>query len=207
MSGVNPNSMNSKLEADYVEFVNGQLDSIPIHDIEDFQTIASALEAINESTQSNNLPENLKESIGAITELIKEPELYAAPENQEGFKEIVMKRIAAKVKEIQNLTTEEKIKQLHSSIDKRIMADDYKERVANLAPPSPGSDAHVLSFEDYLREVNRQLDNEEFQSVDIGFTISINNSSTDYPPGSSIGYGSTTGDYTDSDIIIPNDWS
>jgi len=79
MSSVNPSGMNSKLEADYVELVNNQLDNLPINDIEDFQTIASALEAINESTQSNYLPENLKESIGATTQLIKEPELYAAP--------------------------------------------------------------------------------------------------------------------------------
>ena len=148
-------SLSSRLEANYAELANQYLDSIPVEKEEEFEIVREALLSITEPSRGHNVASSLRDRVTAIKEIVEEPEMYVqGEENYPEFQRIIMHRVAAKIQEIDTLKPEEKRKYIESQKEQRENASQNQAVMAGRErePSEEGSEAHVISREEWLRE-------------------------------------------------------
>jgi hypothetical protein len=153
--------MTPKLIADYVELANKYLDQIPVEKTSDFEVITEALKTITENKPVSSLPETLKGRISEIKDIIDNPDIYVAKkENYQEFKNIILNRVAGKIKEFSLLKPEEK----EAYIANQAMAGNQRQQNQNVMsqykPPSEDSEKHTISEQQMLEEQQRQYQDE-----------------------------------------------
>ena len=145
--------MTPRLIAYYVELTNHYLDRIPIENTNDFETLTGALKSILESQQPHTLPASLEGRISYIKALVDHPEMHVQNEqNYKEFKDIVLKRVAAKIKEFSQLTPQEKEQYIANQDNIRNQTPQNHREMApyQLIPTAP-----TITDEDLL-ELQRQ---------------------------------------------------
>lgn len=148
--------LSTKLQAEYTELINQYLDTIPVEKPEDFVEIKEALQAITDPTQSHHIAPTLEGRIKDIKEVLEQPELYVAKtDDYQEFTSIVMRRIAAKVSEINNLSPSEKEKIISEQNEIKERALQNQALMASRSPPAVGSEAHVVSEIEWLRQLQQ----------------------------------------------------
>ncbi len=154
-------SLTTKLHADYVELINAKLDALPASSVEDFDTITTILKGFLEpKSEIPNMPADLKERIISFQEMYEQPEMYAAPEHQGSFRDIIVCQVKKKINEIEHLSKEEKLLFIEQQKIKRAQAEKVKAEMATHTPPAPGSEAHVVSDTAWLLELQQRFQQE-----------------------------------------------
>ncbi|KTD71295.1 hypothetical protein [Legionella tucsonensis] len=114
-------TFSSKLKADYVEMINGELDSIPVAHIEEFILIAQELQklitssfilvlnGIFHSPMKSTLTEAAQEQIAYVRYCYNTPKDFVKnAKDYTEYQQILAERITAKITEFQTFTTKEK---------------------------------------------------------------------------------------------------
>ena len=156
---MNPEKLSTKMQASYAELAREYLESIPIRTEEEARFAAASLRALSSSSDRALAPPSLEggvkqitEQVEAVKELLDNPDMYAAPEHIEDFKKIIQAKIAGKISEFESLSPDGIRKSHERQEYKRQSAAAYKQRISDRAPPPEGSEAHVVSEEEALRE-------------------------------------------------------
>ena len=144
--------MSSRLEAGYADLANQHLDHIIVENGEQARIAAEALRSITDPSHTHHIPPSLQGRIESIQEMLSAPEMYAQPEHQDAFKRILLARVARKISELVAISSSELERRLMDQIQERDRAREFQERVARARPPVLGSEAHVVSEEDSLRQ-------------------------------------------------------
>lgn len=112
----------TKLKADCVEMINGELDSIPVGQLKEFRLIAEELHnIINWSfwntvksccffspSQKSALPQETREHLDFIRYCFNTPkDFVASPKDYAEYKQILTERIIAKIAEFQAMNAQE----------------------------------------------------------------------------------------------------
>ncbi|STY28205.1 Uncharacterised protein [Legionella wadsworthii] len=113
--------ISSKLKADFVELINGELDRIPVESFEDFNliaqelqniicfSVASCFKSIFFAQPKSTLPKNTLEQIDYVRFCYNNPKDYvASSEHYSEYQKILKERIQAKIIEFQKFTEKEK---------------------------------------------------------------------------------------------------
>lgn len=143
----------SSLRAEYIEMINQHLEKLPLEEVDDFANIKKVLKSFLKSHEIPNCPVQLKDRLISIKSMIDEPELYAAPQHQNEFKQIIDDRIAQKIKELKTLTPEQKRQHLDFLNAQKAETKDGHTRMSNAKPPEVGSASHTISTDQFLREM------------------------------------------------------
>ncbi|MFJ1269531.1 hypothetical protein ACD661_13270 [Legionella lytica] len=118
----------NKLIADYTELINEELDNIAINSIEEYGQISSALQrllppesavwsfllrhlskALFPAAAPTQLPDYIEERVSMVKYYLNTPEDYVAlPENYAEYKQIMVRRIKAKISEFESLDAVQK---------------------------------------------------------------------------------------------------
>ena len=69
--------LSSKLKADYVEFINDQLDKIPIESVEEFNVVIKSLQNIISPIPDFKVPEKYKDRMFIIKDYLVGPEILS----------------------------------------------------------------------------------------------------------------------------------
>ena len=106
----------SKLKADYVEMINGELDNIPIFKKEEFALVAQELENCLNSCfvlaikslfgpAKKILPKEIQDQITYVRYCLETPkDFVASKENYDEYQKILIERIKAKITELRSYT-------------------------------------------------------------------------------------------------------
>lgn len=149
--------LSSKLKADYVELINSYLDNLPITTIDEFNLIRSALKNMVTPVEDYVAPEALQ----GISELLDSPDIYVElPEDYAEYQEILRQRISTKEDEFLSFNDAQKISYILEKQANRAKAAEVQVRLAAHEPPLPGSDAHVLTEDEWLMQMQ-----DEFQDT------------------------------------------
>ncbi len=125
------------LQADYTELVNEYLDRIPIQAMDDFHLLGEALQSIIEPTHRHLVHRTFARRIDSIIEFLDHPELYAQqPAVQQLFKRLVLLRVAAKIRELKQLTYTEKARYIAEQRHTRTLTAENQNRLSHAVPPS-----------------------------------------------------------------------
>ncbi len=145
--------LTNKLKADYVELINKQLDHIPMESVEEIDLIKEALSNINNPTAGYSVPETLRERIFDVSDILNSPEDYVESEqNYAEYQQIIRDRINAKVVELQSLSEGQKLADIQAHHERGTAAAQYQQQIAERQAPKPGSDAHTITEEEFLRQ-------------------------------------------------------
>ncbi len=142
----------------YVELINDKLRAVQIQDQRTFSLFASALRPLLTSCETTPKLEPGHDGISGciedLTEMLKEPEMYATRENFEEFRSIIRDRIAAKIQQLELLEKDEKAGQTYIEQQQKTMdeADAHLKTMHKAHAPLPDSEAHVVSEEESLRQ-------------------------------------------------------
>jgi hypothetical protein len=167
--------MNTKLQADYAELAHQYLDNIPIEKEQDFEIIAEALKSITEPTVSHTVPQNLEGRIKTLKDIVDNPDLYVQDsQNYNQFTKIIIGRVAAKINEIQNLNPEEKQKYIADQKKVKEGAMANQEIMSGRQAPAPDSEAHVISEQQLLQEIESQFQQEPIQNAQQASLLDLN---------------------------------
>lgn len=154
---MNP-KLTTKLVAGYVELANKYLDQIPVENTSDFAVIAEALKSITDSNPPHEVPNSLKDRITDLKDIIDNPDMYVQKkEHYEEFKNIILSRVAAKINELNQLTSTEQERAMDETIKKKTESKQNKDLMAKRKPPAPNSEAHTISEQEMLAELQRQF--------------------------------------------------
>jgi hypothetical protein len=168
--------MSSKLKADYVEMINTHLDRIPIRNIRDFQTVVIALKTLHVNQRlpdsticsfkcvmkvfflNNEFDQKLllldefhklevTQSLTGIEGLLTESESFCACRYMSEYKTIVLARIINKIKEIENMTLQDKAEYIKQCIhEKEVCRKNHKRMKERVVLP-PKTEIAVMSEE------------------------------------------------------------
>lgn len=151
-------ALSSREKAFYVELVNDQLRAVHIQDQKTFSVFAAALQSVVDSTQKPQSlePENegISRCIEDLTQMLNEPEMYAKAEHHEEFRSIIRDRVAAKIKELKLLATDEKTSQAYIEQQQKSKkeAQDHLKIMQAAHEPVSGSEGHVVSEEENVQQ-------------------------------------------------------
>ncbi len=158
--------MNTKLQADYAELVHQYLDNLPAEKEQDFEVIVEALKSITEPTVSHTVPQNLEGRIKTIKEIVDNPDLYVQDNKYyDEFKTIIIQRVVAKINEIQNLSPADKEKYIADQKKLKETAMASQSVIKTHQPPAPGSEAHTISEQQMLQQMQLQFQQELLQTA------------------------------------------
>ena len=153
--------LSSKLKADYVELINDRLDKIPIESIEEFNVVIQSLQNIISPVSGFRAHEKYRDRMFVINDYLKTPEDYVEFEDDFAeYQQIVQDRIAQKIAELQALNNAQKNAYIQSYREGQDIAAVNQQIMAERLPPEPGSDAHVLSEEEWLADMEDDFENE-----------------------------------------------
>lgn len=163
--------LTTKLIADYIELINHQLDNLLIETIDDFESVREALNHIipppapryltrfvrsfsrNLNQTTYVVPEKYQESMDYIKSFLEEPENYVQDRaNYNQYKRIIRERIAAKIKELQNLSEPRKQAYIQAQSARRAQVTANQAIMSQHQAPTAGSGAHSLSTQQWLAE-------------------------------------------------------
>jgi hypothetical protein len=141
---------------------------VPILNADDANISMIALSNIVENKPNQNeLNPVLNHKIEALKEMLEQPDLYATPENSNAFKSVIIGRINKKINELKSLcnsSADNNPSELQTEIDrhKKHIEEVQESRTifAEATPPAEGSDAHTISMQQFLTELNAQYNNE-----------------------------------------------
>ena len=151
-------TLSSREKAFYVELVNDQLRAVHIQDQRTFSVFAIALQSLIDTTQKLRSlgPENegISRCIEDLTQMLNEPEMYAKAEHHEEFRSIIKDRVAAKIKELKLLATDEKTSLAYIEQQQKTKkeAQDHLKIMQAAHEPVSGSERHVVSEEENVRQ-------------------------------------------------------
>lgn len=153
--------LSSKLKADYIEFINDQLDKIPIESTEEFNVVIQSLQNIISPIPDFKVHEKHKDRMFIIKDYLNSPEDYVELEDDFAeYQQIIKDRIAQKTAELQTLNNAQKDTYIQNYREGRDIATINHQIMAGHLPPEPGSDAHVLSEEEWLADLEDDFENE-----------------------------------------------
>lgn len=159
------NPFSPKLVADYTEMVNQYLDTIDICNVNEFEKIECALSILLERNvvEIDVENESLKHRIRSLKELIDHPDWYVeCPEQFDQYITIIKTRIRAKIIELNGLAEEQKQNYIERQNNLRVVTQNNAEKMAHARPPEPGSEAHTLSEEAWLLELQATFNQDGF---------------------------------------------
>ena len=153
--------LSSKFKADYVEFINDQLDKIPIESIEEFNVVIQSLQNIISPISGFKVNEKYKDRMFIIKDYLNSPEDYVESEDDfDEYQQIIKDRIEKKTTELQTLNNSQRNAYIQNYQAGRNVATINQQIMAERLPPDPNSDAHVLSEEEWLAEMEDDFDSE-----------------------------------------------
>lgn len=159
--------LSNKLKADYIELFNNTLDNIPIKSLDNFNTLARLLEDM--VSKQDVKPENVSDDLSSIRGLIQEPELFAKPEDQDEFRDLLILRINSKINELRTLSTTQKEEIIEENIKKQHQVTIKHEIMKRAQPPKPNSPSHTLSEYEWLAELQRDAQSESVTEAPASF--------------------------------------
>jgi len=161
-------ALTSKLRQDYAELADGYLSGMSAYSrSEDSirqeggttglvgkpEDIIEALSSITDPDGEHEVKEPLKESIGAIKELLENPDMYVRnPNDYDEFQGIVTSRIQKKIEDLKALSPEEAQQEQERQQQNVERARQAQEDLANATPPQPGTEAHSLTEGQWLNQ-------------------------------------------------------
>lgn len=146
--------LSNKLRADYIELINQQLDSVQITSLADFELVQQALQNILQPVEGYLVPVKFQEKVFFIKDTLQSPEDYVMHEaNYNEYQEIIRERIHAKINEIQSLSEEQKQVYTQNQQEQRLQAISNQQMMAQHQSPEQGSEAHVLTEEQWHVEL------------------------------------------------------
>lgn len=149
--------LTSRLIADYTELANHQLDAIPIRTEEDFLAVREALLSITEPSEKHTVPDSLRDRVKSLQEMINSPELYVQDEeNYPEFQNIMLLRIAAKIREIDTLTPHARSNYIQSQEGMREEASRNQTLMASRRAPLES----VISEREWLLQEQERFQRE-----------------------------------------------
>ena len=150
--------LSSKLKADYIELINQQLDSVQLDSMEDFELAQQALQNIIQPTTGYEIPEKYREKMFLIKDYLQSPEDYVEHvQNYDEYKQIIRDRITAKINEFQLLSAEQRNIYIQEQNTRRAYITQGQAIMASRRPPQPNSDAHVVSEDEWHREMQQRF--------------------------------------------------
>ncbi len=153
--------LSSKLKADYIELINDQLDKIPIESIEEFNVVIQSLQNIISPIPDFKVHEKYKDRMFIIKDYLNSAEDYVELEDDfVEYQQIIKDRIVQKTAELQTLTNAQRNAYIQNYREGRETAAINQQIMAEHLPPEPGSDAHVLSEEEWLADMEDDFENE-----------------------------------------------
>jgi len=165
------NKLPNNLYADYTEQANKYLDAIPIKNDAEFDAIKNCLDKVIANKNDLNIVDiysglsvEQKRTVKVLSEMIQYPEDYVEkPEHLDEFKDIILKRVAAKAGELQNISGKDKEAIIEFQAKKAQETLEKHQFMSKAKPPDPFSDAHTISEAELLREANERLDRAEIE--------------------------------------------
>jgi hypothetical protein len=115
--------LSSKLQAEYAEFINSQLDNIPINNPGDFILVIEALRNIGSSQDTYTAPNYLREIFVNINDYINSPEEYV--QNEQDYPEyqaIILNGITRKIAEFSEFNDEQKLAYIQEQQQRRVLS-------------------------------------------------------------------------------------
>ena len=148
----------TKLKADYIELINQSLDTIMMDTVEDFAVVQQALENMLELNPEYQVTEKYKEKMISINFYLNEPEDYVQHESDYAeYQQIIKERIESKIKELGSLNTEQKQTYIQVQAAAKAQVATNQQAMSHHTSPLPGSEAHVISLEEHLAELERRF--------------------------------------------------
>lgn len=165
------NKLPTSLYSDYTEQANKYLDAIPIKNGSEFDAIKICLDKFIKNRSDLNVVDiysglslEQKRMVTILSEMIQYPEDYVEKaEHFDEFKDIILRRVAAKVVELQNISGQEKEATIGFQAKKAQEILEKHELMSKAKAPDPFSDAHTISEAELLREANERLDRAEIE--------------------------------------------
>lgn len=130
-------SFSSKLKADYVELINGELDRIPVERVAEFSLIAQelqkliapafvlSLKSLFGCSSKSTLPKATQEQIAYVSYCYKTPKDFVqTAEDFPQYQQILRDRITAKITEFQTFTEKEKTAYIAFQREQHILKDE-----------------------------------------------------------------------------------
>ncbi|MCE3233426.1 MAG: hypothetical protein K0R98_1683 [Rickettsiaceae bacterium] len=129
------------------------------------EDVILALQSLLTPQNGYTVPEELKDTISPIQELLDSPEMYVrnAADFQE-FKDIIKSRITNKIEELQQLSPEAAAKIIDEKKKQKEEANNNKDLMASKTAPQEGDDSHTISLQQMLleqQEYYNRLEREE----------------------------------------------
>lgn len=147
--------LTTKLIADYTEMINQQLDNFPVDDV---QSVQKALENILSPHSDYIIPDDLRDRIFFIMDYLNEPGDYVSePANYDEFRHLIRDAIQRKLVELKVITPERQSLYVEEQQTRRATASQTQQRMSLFSPPAVGSEAHVLSIEEWLLEEHHRI--------------------------------------------------
>jgi hypothetical protein len=146
--------LSSKLQAEYAEFINSQLDNIPTNNPGDFILVIEALENILSPQDIYTAPDYLRERLASINDYINSPEAYVQnAQDYPEYQEIIINAIRRKIAEFSVFSDEQKLAYIQEQQQRRDTAAAGQAIMSSREAPQPGSDRHVLPEQQWLEEM------------------------------------------------------
>lgn len=149
------------LKLSYDSMMNDLLRSIQIESIDDFGLVENALQSIIDGLMNSapqTIPEKYQAKMLEINERLSSPELYVERRaDDEEYRQLVKTNIASMIKWFHSLNESQKQEYIQRQQTERTQKAVNQQKMAESKPPQPGSDAHVLTEDEYLAESQRQL--------------------------------------------------
>lgn len=143
----------SNLRADYVELINAELDSIPIEQLDDVNLVIQGLRTIQNLEIDSHTNSAIADRIQSIRVYLESPEMYVQDKvNYEEFRSIILERIEAKIRELNALSLLEREDYIRVQQTRKNQAINNHKIMSERSAPEPGSEAHVLTEEEWLAE-------------------------------------------------------
>lgn len=140
--------------------ISGYISNIPVHYLDDFFSVVSALQLIKNGVVENT--SNL-EIMGAMNTILNymDPDFCAvSPENQDEFISLCNQIIDNRIQYFENLSSESKLSYINEQISYRNEVAVRQVAMNSATPPVEGSDAHVISEEEMLLQYQEEFNNE-----------------------------------------------
>jgi len=143
----------TKLIADYVEMTNAVLDAARFDSGQQLDQLIQALKHVLNPLQPADVSEQFSGLVQALCQFLEEPELFVAdPADYGAFKSLVCGRIDEKIKALSELSEADIKRLIKESDERRTQAAKNLAKMAACTPPKPGTEAHTVSVEEYLRQ-------------------------------------------------------
>ena len=137
--------------------ITGYISNIPVESSDDFSLLTEALQSVVNLGVGAQIDPKMQAGIATIQEYMEPWFGAVTPENREEFISFCHNIILNRIQYLERLSIPEKLEYVQDQSRYRQDVNERQARMSSVSPPEAGSEAHVISEIDMLRQIQAQL--------------------------------------------------